>query len=155
MDLGDLDLTDEELAKVNYIISGIQSDLDNAIQSLNKGDYDGALNYVNSGISRSNCPLCKRQLGLLIADINHNKAVCILDKEICKSEKEDVIKTAIQIKDEFVPVTTTKKALKDKKASMQTEKAEKKHEPVTIDEFIETIFYPLHAALKFKRSGED
>lgn len=174
MDIGDLELTEEELSKVNTIVSGIQSDLDNAIKSLNKGDYDRALSHVNSSISKSNCPLCKRQLGLLIADISHNKAVCILDKEICTSETEDVIKTTINIKNEFVPITTTKKALKDKKnkksqleldyeemsmiAKKEREQSNKRYEEkqktLTLDEVIYNIFSPIRHMIESKRYGD-
>ncbi len=115
MDIDELGLTDKELEKANGIISGIQEDLNKAIEELTKGDYDKALSYINSGISKSNCPICKKELGILIADISHTKAICILGADSCEAEKNELVDIAKELKDEFVPLTTTKKASKDAK----------------------------------------
>lgn len=110
-------LSEEELEKVNKIIAGIQSDLNYAIEKLKVGDFEGALKSINEGVTKSNCPLCKRELGILIADIVHNKEICILKSDTCKDEQELVIDKAIELKDDFIPVIQTKKALKDKKTA--------------------------------------
>ena len=113
------ELSKEELERVNKIIVGIQDDLNHAIEKLKTGDFEGALKAINEGITKSNCPLCKRELGILIADIVHNKEICILKSDTCKDEQKVVIDKAIELKDDFVPVIQTKKALKDKKAEIE------------------------------------
>ena len=111
------ELSKEELERVNKIIAGIQTDLNHAIEKLKIGDFEGALKSVNEGITKSNCPLCKRELGILIADIIHNKEICILKSDTCKDEQKVVINKTIELKEDFVSVTQTKKAIKDKAAS--------------------------------------
>lgn len=113
------ELSEEELERVNKIIVGIQEDLNHAIEKLRANDFEGALKSVNEGITKSNCPLCKRELGILIADIVHNKEICILKSDTCKDEQKVVIDKAIELKDDFVPVIQTKKAIKDKKAASE------------------------------------
>ena len=117
MSKDDVQLTKEELEKVNKIIAGIQTDLEQAIKKLKTGDFEGALRSINEGITKSNCPLCKRELGILIADIVHNKEICILKSNTCKDEQKVVINKAIELKEDFVPVIQTKKAIKDKKSA--------------------------------------
>ncbi len=110
----DLNLTDEELNKVNTIIVGIQNDLDIAISYLKNNEYDKAIAAINSGISKSNCPMCKRELGTLKADIVHNKEICILKSDTCTDEHTVIINKAYELKDDFVPIKTKKKAIRDK-----------------------------------------
>ena len=117
------ELSEEELERVNKIIVGIQADLNQAIQKLRTGDFEGALKSVNEGITKSNCPLCKRELGILIADIVHNKEICILKSDTCKDEQKVVIDKAIELKEDFVPVIQTKKAIKDKKSTLKLDEA--------------------------------
>ena len=119
MDIGDFELTEEELSKVNTIIIGIQSDLDLAIKSLSKDDFEGALKAIDLGISKSNCPMCKRELGTLKADIVHNRDICILKSETCEEEHDIIIDKAKELKNDFIPIKTTKKALKDKKKQIE------------------------------------
>lgn len=114
----DIQLSEQELEKVNRIIEGIQSDLNLAIEKLKSGDFDSALSYIKEGISKSNCPLCKRELGILIADVVHNKEICILKSDSCEEEQSSVIGKAIELKEDFVPVIQTKKAIKDKRNSI-------------------------------------
>ena len=120
-------LSKEELERVNKIIAGIQIDLDQAIKKLKTGDFEGALKLINEGITKSNCPLCKRELGILIADIVHNKEICILKSDTCKDEQKVVIDKAIELKEDFVPVIQTKKAIKDKKSDLEINKTIKKN----------------------------
>lgn len=117
-DKKNIELTEEELDRVNKIIIGIQTDLNSAIENLKAGDFELALKYVNSGISKSNCPLCKRELGILIADIVHNKQICLLNSDSCEEEQKVVIDKAKELKEDFVPVVQTKKAIKDKKKTI-------------------------------------
>lgn len=118
----DIELTEDELSRVNNIITGIQSDLDTAILHLKNNDFDKAITAINSGISKSNCPLCKRELGTLKADIIHNREICILKSETCQDEHTIIIKKAYELKDDFVPVKTKKKAIKDKSELLKENK---------------------------------
>lgn len=113
MDLEELGLTDKELEKVNSIIEGIKSDLEKAIEYLEKDDFETALSYVKSGKTKSNCPVCKKELSILEADITHNNAICMLNSEDCDEEKESLIEKTISVRDDFVPITSSKKAEKD------------------------------------------
>lgn len=121
----DIEFTDEEIEKVNTIISGIQSDLNKAIDSLRIGKYDEALSFIDNGISKSNCPMCKKELGILKADIVHNSAVCILGADTCKEENTVLIQKANELKNDFIPIKTTKKAKIIKKQEMEAEAREK------------------------------
>lgn len=112
--MDDIELTPEEIEKVNTIILGIQSELNRAIEEIEKNNYDSALEYIKNGISKSNCPVCKRELGILIADIVHAKTICPLNPDLCIAEKEAVIDNATELKNDFVPLTAKKKALKEK-----------------------------------------
>jgi len=123
-----VELSEEELERVNKIIVGIQTDLNYAIEKLKTGDFKGALEYINKGINKSNCPLCKRELGILIADVVHNKEICILKADTCEDEQKVVIDKAIELKEDFVPVTQTKKALKDKKKDINKALKEREKE---------------------------
>ncbi len=115
----DIQLTDEELKKVNEIILGIQSDLKKAIEEFNNNNFDKAIEYINSGMERTKCPLCHKKMTLLKADVVHTKTVCPVDPDLCMAEKEAVVDTATEIKDEFVPMANTKKAIKDKKKELE------------------------------------
>lgn len=112
----DTQLTNDELKRVNEIISGIQSDLKKAIEAINNSDFDKALGFINSGIERTNCPICQKKMSLLKADVVHTKTICPIDTDLCIAEKEAITDTAIELKDEFVPMANTKKAIKDKKS---------------------------------------
>lgn len=113
MDLDELGLTDKELERVNSIIEGIKSDLKKAIESLEKDDYDTALSYIISGKGKSNCPVCKKELSILEADVTHNKTICLLNSEDCGEEKKSLIEKTVSVRDDFVPFTSSKKAGKD------------------------------------------
>lgn len=115
----DVELTSEEIAKVNLVITGIQDDLNKVIASINKGNLDEAISYLNSGITRSNCPLCKRELGILKADITHNKEICILKSDTCEIEKKAIVEKTETLKEDFIPIKTTKKALIEKRKSLE------------------------------------
>ena len=117
-DKDSVQLTEEELKKVNEIITGIQSDLKSAIEAINSNDFDKALEYINNGMGRTNCQLCQKKLKILKADIVHTKTVCPIDTDLCIAEKEAITDTAIELKDEFVPMANTKKAIKDKKTEL-------------------------------------
>ena len=117
----DVQFTEEEIKKVNEIIAKIQLDLKKAIEAINSNDFDKALEYINSGMERTECPLCQKKLKLLKADVVYTKTVCPLDIDLCKSEKKTVYNTAIELKDDFVPMANTKKAIKDKKKEIETE----------------------------------
>ena len=116
----DIKLTDDEIKKVNEIITGIQSDLKQAIEAINSNDFDKALKFINNGMSRTSCPICHKKMTLLKADVVHTKTVCPVDADLCIAEKEAVTDTAIGIKDEFVPMATEKKAIKDKKKELKS-----------------------------------
>lgn len=117
-DYNNLELTEEETKKVNNIITGIQSDLEKAIQLIKNGDFDKALLSIQNSLKRTECPICQKKLKLLTADIEHNKKVCELDEEMCLLEKKEVIANTSDIKDEFVPIATKKKFLKDKEKGL-------------------------------------
>jgi len=123
MNKDDIQLTDEELKKVNEIILGIQSDLKKAIEEFNNNNFDKAIEYINSGMERTKCPLCHKKMTLLKADVVHTKTICPVDADLCTAEKEAVIDTATEIKDEFVPMANTKKAIKDKKKELGLDKS--------------------------------
>ncbi len=110
----DIVLTEDELNRVNLIIIEIQSDLDTAISHLKNHNYEAAILAINSSITKSNCPLCKKELGTLKADIIHNKEICILKVDTCLQEHDIIIKKAYELKDDFVPIKTKKKAIKEK-----------------------------------------
>lgn len=131
----DVQLTKEELEKVNEIIANIQSDLKKAIEAINNNDFDKALEFINNGMERTNCSLCQKKLKLLKADVVHTKTVCPLDTDLCIAEKETITDTAIEIKDEFVPMANTKKAIKNKKASLETE-LPIKHKNIPFPDFL-------------------
>lgn len=115
----DIQLTDEEVKKVNEIILGIQSDLKKAIEEFNRNNFDKALEYINSSMERTKCSLCRKKMTLLKADVVHTKTICPVDPDLCIAEKEAVNDTATEIKDEFIPMANTKKAIKDKKAELK------------------------------------
>lgn len=107
-------LTDEEIQRVNVIVADIQKDLNNVISAVGKGNFDEAIRFINDGISRSTCPVCKKELKLLNADVVHNQQVCILEADTCDIEKEAIIEKTEVLRDDFIPVKTNKKAIKDK-----------------------------------------
>ena len=119
----DVQLTDEELKTVNETILAIQSDLKKAIEEFNNNNFDKAIEYINSGMSRTKCPLCQKKMTLLKADVVHTKTICPVDADLCIAEKEAVNDTATEIKDEFVPMANTKKAIKEKKTSLRLNEA--------------------------------
>lgn len=124
--MNDLELTEDEIEIVNKIIEGIQKDLNFAIEELKSGNWDKALKSIQDSITKSNCPVCKRELGILNADVVHNKQICLLKSDECENEKEVVISKAIELKEDFVPVIQTKKAIKDKAKSVSSTKPSQK-----------------------------
>lgn len=111
-------LTEEELESVNKIILGIQSDLEKALDYLKANEFDKAVSMIKIGLTRTNCPVCHKKLKLLAADVEHTKAVCHIDESTCSLKKEEVQQTTVVIKDEFVPISTEKRAIKEKRESL-------------------------------------
>jgi len=132
----DIELTKEEEDRVNNIILGIQQELNHVIESLKISNFDIALSHINSGIEKSNCPLCKRELGILKADIIHNKEICILNSDSCKEEELTIIEKAEILKKDFIPIKTKKKAIIEKRKELN--KTKDKQE----DKDKKTIFLP-------------
>lgn len=115
----DIELTDEEVNKVNEIITGIKSDLEDAIKEINRSNYEKALLYIESGINKSNCPICKRELSILASKIRHNKEMCILKADSCVSDKDKLIEDTEILKEDFIPIKTKKKAIIEKRKSIE------------------------------------
>ncbi len=118
--MDEVELTSEEIDKVNLIITGIQSDLNKVIASINEGNFDEAIKHINAGITRSNCPMCKRELGILNADVIHNREVCLLKSDTCELEKKTIVEKTEELKNDFIPIKTTKKAIIEKKKSLES-----------------------------------
>lgn len=132
MDTDDTDLTEEELEKVNTIITGINTNLKDAIERLKYNDFDKALWYVNQGITKSNCPVCKKELSILIADITHNKQICLLNADSCKDEKKNLITTADELRNDFIPIRTKKRAIIEKKQVKEKTNIESKQPELSL-----------------------
>ena len=122
MSADDVQFTEEEIKKVNEIIANIQSDLKNAIEAISNNDFDKALEYINSGMKKTNCTLCQKKLKLLNADVTYTKNICDLDTDLCIAKKDAVKEIAIDLKDDFIPMANTKKAIRDKKTSTELDK---------------------------------
>lgn len=115
-------LTDEEIKAVNDTIKNIQSDLEKVIEHIKNNDFDSALLAIRTSLEKTDCPICQKKLKLLKADISHTKEICPIDADLCIEEKKQVSSTAIELKDEFVPIATEKKAIRDKTKEKPEEK---------------------------------
>lgn len=100
----ELKVIKEQREKANEIITLVKEDLYSAIENIEKDNYDKAIKDINQGLSRTDCPVCHRELGILVADIEHNKAICHLGSEFCEDEKNVIIEHAKKVAEEFTPL---------------------------------------------------
>ncbi len=82
-------------------LNELQTKLDKTIEYVNNSQYDEAITELKEGIEKSDCSVCQIELGLLVADINHNRDICILESDTCKEEKEVVVEKIVQLKEDF------------------------------------------------------
>jgi hypothetical protein len=134
-----IELTDEEIEKVNKIISSIKSDINEAINYISNNSFELAVESLKRGLTRTDCPVCHKKLKILAADVTHTKEVCNIDEKLCLLEKEEIQKTAISIKDEFIPIATEKRA-KNIKSKIINNKLED-NVLLLPHEFIRKLFY--------------
>lgn len=80
---------------------GLQQKLDKTIEYVNNSQYDEAITELKEGIEKSDCSVCQMELGLLAADIQHEKEVCILGSDTCEEEKQVVVEKIVQLKEDF------------------------------------------------------
>jgi len=93
-----------EMDKANKIISAVKEDIQSAIESMKNDDYGKAIRNIERGLSRTDCPVCHLELGVLKADIVHNEAICHLGSELCEDEKSVIIERAKLVAKEFTPL---------------------------------------------------
>lgn len=111
----EIELTSDEMDAVNVKIESIKDELDISILNITNDDFKSAIGNVDNSIYITDCMVCKRELGVLKADIMHAHAICELEHETCEEEKEVLIDTATELRDDFIPIRTEKKALIDKR----------------------------------------
>ena len=72
-------------------LNELQIKLDKASEYVQNSQFDEAINELKKGMKESDCSVCQLEIGIIVADINYNKEICILDNELCTSEKEILI----------------------------------------------------------------
>lgn len=77
------------------------SSLDIAIKVLSVGDFELAKQHLHRGIEESDCSVCKLELSILEADIDHNEKMCVLGADTCKEESNVLIEKAKELKKDF------------------------------------------------------
>lgn len=111
----EIELTSDEIDVVNVIIENIKDELNISILNITNDDFESAVGNVENSIDITDCEMCKRELNVLKADIIHAHAICELEHETCEEEKEVLIDTATELKDDFIPIKVEKKALIEKR----------------------------------------
>lgn len=119
-DIDDIGFTAEEIEQVNAKIAMIQTQLNSAQENIRNNNHELAIVDIQTGIDSSDCPLCKRELGLLKADLEHNIQICLLESDTCAAETDLLIERIDVLKEEFIPMVNTKKAKIDKLAKIDT-----------------------------------
>jgi len=107
-------LTDDETAQINGIIALLQDDLSKAIDHTKKHEFNDALRKIVDGMGHTECPICKEKLAMLSSDIIKAKISCKSDDASCHIIIKDTIKKAEGIKNDFIPIATKKKFIKNK-----------------------------------------
>ncbi len=82
-------------------LNELQQKLDKTIEYVNNSQYDEAITELKEGIEKSDCSVCQMELGLLVADVNYNREICILDSDTCNDEKVAVVEKIVQLKEDF------------------------------------------------------
>jgi len=79
----------------------LQQKLDKTIEYVSNSQYDEAISELKDGIEKSDCSVCKYELGMQIANISHNRDICMLGSDDCNQEKEAVIEQISELKKDF------------------------------------------------------
>lgn len=82
-------------------LTELQTKLDKTIEYINNNQYDEAIVELKEGIEQSDCSVCKYELGITIANVSHNRDICILGSDDCNQEKEAVIEQISELKKDF------------------------------------------------------
>lgn len=79
----------------------LQIKLDKVVEYVNNNQYDEAIVELKEGIEKSDCSVCQLELGLIAAEVNYNKDICVLDNELCIAEKNTLIEKIQLLKKDF------------------------------------------------------
>jgi len=82
-------------------ITELQNKLDKASEYVQNSQFDEAINELKKGMKESDCSVCQYELGIQIANISHNRDICILGSDTCNEEKEAVIEQIAELKQDF------------------------------------------------------
>lgn len=114
---GDLmikELSESEIKKVNEIVRTLQKDLDMVIDHAKRQEFNESLREIVNAMGHTSCPVCKEKLANLSTKILDAKKSCNNKDGNCKFILKEVVDNANTIKNEFVPIATEKKFIKDK-----------------------------------------
>lgn len=118
-------LTDNEVKEVNAIITTLQNHLSNVQDYTKKRQFNDALKEIILSMKATECPLCKEKLAVLSTKIIETKVACKNKDSKCDLIIKEAIDKAESIKNDFVPIATEKRFIKEKTKEL-------KHEPLKL-----------------------
>lgn len=139
--MADRKLTEEEVEEVNEIIITLQNHVSNVQDYTKKRQFNDALKEIILSMKATDCPLCKEKLAILSTKIIEAKAACKTKDSKCNLIIKEAVEKAESIKNDFVPIATEKKFIKEKSK-------EQLHEKIKLPPF--NLPDPLHIFRKQK-----
>lgn len=127
--MADKELSEADIEKINKIISTLQEDINKVKNHAEKMQFNDALKGIITAMGHTDCPLCKEKLSVLSSKIIEAKMSCDKNNPNCNLILKEAIDKADSIKNDFIPIATEKRFIKNKE---QTSKS-----------FFEAVFDPL------------
>lgn len=108
------ELSESEIKQVNEIVKTLQNDLDMVIDHAQKKEFNESLREIVNAMGHTSCPICKEKLANLSTKILDAKKSCNNKDSNCDFIIKEAINNATNIKNDFVPVATEKRFIKQK-----------------------------------------
>lgn len=107
------ELSESQINDVNAIIETLQYDIALVNDNIERRKFDEALKNILEGMKHTTCPICKEKFANLSVKVIESKKSCDSNADKCELLIQEALNTARYMKEEFIPIATTKKAIKD------------------------------------------
>ena len=79
-------------------ITELQNKLDKASEYVQNSQFDEAVSELKEELDKTDCSICKYEISITIANISHNRDICILGSDDCNEETEAVIEQISELR---------------------------------------------------------
>lgn len=85
----------------NEYLKETEIDINKAAEFVNTDNFDEAIQLLKNRANNSDCSVCKLELNIAVADIEHSKVMCIIGADTCKEEKDVIVAKLHELKEDI------------------------------------------------------